>query len=101
MPALIGGELLEGLRERYPSIGDVRAVGCFMAIEFVKDRETKERDLDLQERVADACVRRGLLIDPSTTSLNIQPSLTMPVEVMDTVLSILDEAIAEATAATA
>jgi 4-aminobutyrate aminotransferase-like enzyme len=94
-----GLEGLEGLRERYPSIGDVRAVGCFMAIEFVKDRETKERDLDLQERVADACVRRGLLIDPSTTSLNIQPSLTMPVEVMDTVLSILDEAIAEATGA--
>ncbi len=94
-----GLEGLEGLRERYRSIGDVRAVGCFMAIEFVKDRETKERDLDLQERVADACVRRGLLIDPSTTSLNIQPSLTMPVEVMDTVLSILDEAIAEATGA--
>jgi 4-aminobutyrate aminotransferase-like enzyme len=96
-----GLEGLEGLRERYRSIGDVRAVGCFMAIEFVEDRETKERDLGLQGRVADACVRRGLLIDPSTTSLNIQPSLTMPVEVMDTVLSILDEAIAEATAATA
>jgi 4-aminobutyrate aminotransferase-like enzyme len=91
-----GLEGLEGLRERYPAIGDVRAVGCFMAIEFVKDRETKERDLDLQERVAGACVRRGLLVDPSTTSLNIQPSLTMPVEVMGTVLGILDEAIAEA-----
>ena len=96
-----GLEGLEGLRERYPSIGDVRAVGCFMAIEFVQDRETKERDLDLQERVADACVRRGLLIDPSTTSLNIQPSLTMPVDVMSTVLGILDEAIAEALAASA
>jgi len=93
-----GLEGLLGLRERYPSIGDVRAVGCFMAIEFVKDRETKERDLDLQERVADGCVRRGLLIDPSTTSLNIQPSLTMPVEVMGTVVRVLDEAIAEALA---
>jgi hypothetical protein len=39
-----------------------------------------------------------LLVDPSTTSLNIQPSLTMPVEVMGTVLGILDEAIAEALA---
>ena len=56
-----------------------------MAIEFVKDRVTKERDLDLQERVASGCVRRGLLLDPSTTSLNIQPSLVMPVAVMDTV----------------
>jgi 4-aminobutyrate aminotransferase-like enzyme len=91
----VGIEGLETLRSRYDAIGDVRAVGCFMAIEFVKDRETKERDLDLQERVAWGCVRRGLLLDPSTTSLNIQPSLTMPVGVMGTVLGILDEAIAE------
>ena len=91
-----GIEGLEALRSRYEAIGDVRAVGCFMAVEFVADRATKERDLDLQERVAWGCVRRGLLLDPSTTSLNIQPSLTMPVEVMATVLGILDEAIAEA-----
>jgi 4-aminobutyrate aminotransferase-like enzyme len=92
---------LEGLRSlmaKYDAIGDVRATGCFMAVEFVKDRTTKERDLDLQERVAWGCVRRGLLADPSTTSLNLQPSLTMPVEVMSTALEILDEAIAEALA---
>ena len=90
---------IDGLRElmaKYPAIGDVRAVGCFMAIEFVKDRTTKERDLELQERVANGCVQRGLLIDPSTTSLNIQPSLTMPVDVMRTVLGILGEAIGDA-----
>jgi len=67
-----------------------------MAVEFVNDRETKERDLELQERVARGCIQRGLLIDPSTTSLNIQPSLTMPVDVMRTVIDILDEAIGEA-----
>ncbi len=90
---------IEGLRElmaKYPAIGDVRAVGCFMAVEFVKDRVTKDRDLELQTRVANACVQRGLLLDPSTTSLNIQPSLMMPVDVMGTVLDILDEAIGEA-----
>jgi len=86
---------LHGLAEKYDAIGDVRAVGCFQAIEFVKDPVTRERDLDLQERVAWACVRRGLLLDPSTTSLNIQPSLTMPVDAMDTVFGIIDEAIAE------
>ena len=41
-------------------IGDVRVIGCFIAIEFVKDRVTKERDLDLMERVALGCLRRGL-----------------------------------------
>jgi len=90
---------IEGLRDlqaRYPSIGDVRAVGCFQALEFVRDRTTKERDLELQEEVARSCIRRGLLVDASTTSLNIQPSLVMPVEMMGTVVEILDEAIGEA-----
>ena len=94
-----GLEALRGLMDRHEAIGDVRVTGCFMAIEFVKDRETKERDLDLQERVAWGCVRRGLLIDPSTTSLNIQPSLVMPVEELATVFGILDESIAEALSA--
>ncbi len=88
-------EGLGALADRYPAIGDVRAVGCFMAIEFVTDRSTKDRDLELQGRVANACLQRGLLLDPSTTSLNIQPSLTMPVEVMGTVIDILGEAIGE------
>jgi 4-aminobutyrate aminotransferase-like enzyme len=93
------GAGLVGLRElavKHEEIGDVRAVGCFLAVEFVKDRETKERDPELQEQVAMGCIQRGLLVDPSTTSLNIQPSLTMPVEVMGTVLGILGEAVAEA-----
>jgi 4-aminobutyrate aminotransferase-like enzyme len=93
-----GREALEALKERHSCIGDVRVVGCFMAIEFVKDRETKERDLELQERVAMACVRRGLIADPSTTSLNLQPSLVTPVEVVEQAISILDETITAATA---
>jgi 4-aminobutyrate aminotransferase-like enzyme len=88
---------LEAMRERHVSIGDVRAVGCFMAIEFVKDRETKERDPELQERVAWAAIRRGVLADPSTTSLNVQPSLVTSVEVLERGLDLIDEAIAEAT----
>jgi 4-aminobutyrate aminotransferase-like enzyme len=92
----VGLDGMQHLAAKYPAIGDVRAAGCFMAIEFVTDHETKERDLALQERVAHGCVQRGLLIDPSTTSLNIQPSLTMPVDVMGTVMDILDAAIGEA-----
>jgi 4-aminobutyrate aminotransferase-like enzyme len=91
-----GLEALRDLQGRYEAIGDVRAVGCFQAVEFVKDRATKERDLDLQDRVAAGCVRRGLLLDASTTSLNIQPSLVMPLAEMGTVFGILDESIAEA-----
>jgi 4-aminobutyrate aminotransferase-like enzyme len=64
----------------------------------VKDRATKERDLDLMRRVAAACVRRGLLVDPSSTSLNLQPSLVMPVDVLERGIEILDAAITSASA---
>jgi 4-aminobutyrate aminotransferase-like enzyme len=87
---------LAPLWERYESIGDVRAVGCFIAIEFVKDRRTKERDMELTHRVAWECIQRGLLGDASTTSFNLQPSLLMPAEMMERAVEILDEAIAAA-----
>jgi 4-aminobutyrate aminotransferase-like enzyme len=89
------------LLDRYEAVGDVRVVGCFIAIEFVKDRKTKERDPELMDRVAEACIRRGLLGDSSTTSFNLQPSLVMPPELMQRVAEIVDEAIAEAIGADA
>jgi taurine--2-oxoglutarate transaminase len=36
------GERLRWLQERHPSIGDVRGLGLFWAIELVKNRQTKE-----------------------------------------------------------
>jgi 4-aminobutyrate aminotransferase-like enzyme len=90
---------LTPLADRHVCIGDLRAIGCFIALEFVRDRQTKERDPDLTERVARACLARGLLVDATTTSLNVQPSLVMPPELMGVAASILDEAIAEAVGA--
>ncbi len=74
-------------------IGDVRAVGCFQAIEFVRDRETAERDPDLQNAVAAEMLRRGVIADSSTTSLNIQPSLVMPATALDKAYALIDESI--------
>jgi 4-aminobutyrate aminotransferase-like enzyme len=87
---------LSPLVDRHSCIGDLRTIGCFIALEFVRDRETKERDPDLTDRVGRACLARGLLVDASTTSLNVQPSLVMPPELMEVAASILDEAITEA-----
>jgi taurine---2-oxoglutarate transaminase len=39
---VILGEILESLKEKHPSVGDVRYIGLFSAIELVKNKETKE-----------------------------------------------------------
>ena len=73
--------------------GEVRVVGCFQAIEFVRDRETAERDTELQDAVAAEMLRRGVLADSSTTSLNIQPSLVMPAAALDKAYALIAESI--------
>lgn len=95
----LASERLGELRDRFERIGDVRAVGCFQAIEFVRDRETMELDSELQEAVAAEMLRRGVLADSSTTSLNIQPSLVMPAAVLDRTYAIVAESIETALAA--
>ena len=84
------------LHERHACIGDARVIGCFIAIEFVKDRMSKDRYPELQERVAIECRNRGLLADSATASLNLQPSLVTPVDVVERCIGILDESIVAA-----
>jgi 4-aminobutyrate aminotransferase-like enzyme len=89
----VGAARLGELADRFDSIGDVRVTGCFMAIEFVADRATKERATELQDAVAAEACRRGVLADSSTTSLNVQPSLVMPPEALERALGIVADAI--------
>jgi 4-aminobutyrate aminotransferase-like enzyme len=84
---------LNAMKERYDVIGDVRATGCFQAIEFVRDRETAERDPELQNAVSAAMLRRGGIAVSSTTSLNVQPSLVMPAAALDKAYALIDESI--------
>ena len=86
-------DTLGRLPERYPVVGDVRIKGCYMAVEFVADRKTKQWAPELQEAVAEECLRRGLLTDSTTATYNLQPSLVMPVAALDRAVAILEQAI--------
>jgi 4-aminobutyrate aminotransferase len=55
-------EKLEGLKEKYTVIGDVRGMGLMQALELVKDRETKEPDPQSVLKVFEETKRRGVLI---------------------------------------
>jgi 4-aminobutyrate aminotransferase-like enzyme len=55
-------EKLEGLKEKYPVIGDVRGMGLMQAIECVEDRTTKKPDAKAVLKVFEETRRRGVLI---------------------------------------
>jgi len=55
-------EKLEGLQEKYPVIGDVRGMGLMLAVELVKDRQTKEPAPEAVLKVFEETRRRGVLI---------------------------------------
>jgi 4-aminobutyrate aminotransferase-like enzyme len=93
--------MLMPLLDSHRAVGDVRVRGCFSAIELVRDRETKERDSELQEALSEAMLARGVYACPSTTSLNIQPSLTMAGEDLERVLGLVLEALDEVVAVAA
>ncbi len=95
----VASERLSDLRDRFERIGDVRVAGCFQAIEFVRDRETATLDSELQGAVAEEMLRRGVLADSSTTSINIQPSLVMPPAALERAYEIVAESIEAALAA--
>jgi 4-aminobutyrate aminotransferase-like enzyme len=55
-------ERLDGLKEKYPVIGDVRGLGLMQAVELVKDRTTKEPAPEAVLKVFEETKRRGVLI---------------------------------------
>jgi 4-aminobutyrate aminotransferase len=53
---------LEGLKEKYDLIGDVRGMGMMQALELVKDRKTKEPAPQETNALMEEARRQGILI---------------------------------------
>jgi 4-aminobutyrate aminotransferase-like enzyme len=90
---------LEGLQERFQTIGDVRGMGLMQAIELVKDRGTREPDAAATARLMESTKKRGLLLGKGGlygNTLRIAPPMTVNKSQVDEALRLLGEAMAEA-----
>jgi 4-aminobutyrate aminotransferase len=99
--AAVGDHLMQGIRalqERHPLIGDVRGRGLMIGIELVRDRHTKERAIDERNALVQAMFRRGVLVlGAGRNALRLAPPLVLTRAQADSVLQILDQALAEVT----
>lgn len=93
---------LRAMQERHPSIGDVRGLGAFWAIELVRDRKTREPLVPFNAsgpanapmaEFAAACKRRSLWPFVAGNRLHIVPPLVIGEEDLRTGLAIVDEAL--------
>ncbi|MFJ9031246.1 4-aminobutyrate--2-oxoglutarate transaminase [Streptomyces sp. NPDC102274] len=88
---------LSALREKYDLIGDVRGRGAMIAIELVKDRETKEPAPEATAALAKACHAAGLLVLTCGTYGNVLrflPPLVIGEDLLNEGLDIIEQTLA-------
>lgn len=61
----------EKLKQLYTDIGDVRGVGAMVAIEFVKDGDSRKPAPEICHAVVDGCAAHGLILISAGTFKNI------------------------------
>ncbi|MFO1153614.1 MAG: 4-aminobutyrate--2-oxoglutarate transaminase [Rhodospirillales bacterium] len=95
------GERMQGrlrsLAARHPAIGDVRGLGMMVAIEFFEDAARRQPAPAMAKAVVAEAVRRGLLLlscGVHGNVIRIMAPLTIPDDVLDEGLAVLEETLA-------
>jgi taurine--2-oxoglutarate transaminase len=97
------GERLQDLKPRHPSIGDVRGLGLFWAVELVRDPKTRKpfnTKLEkvtgkplLVDKIAGEMMKRGVYIQAWLSHFVIAPPLIITPEEIDLGVNTLDQAL--------
>jgi 4-aminobutyrate aminotransferase len=89
---------LEGLKEKYPLIGDVRGMGLMQALELVKDRTTKEPAPEATTQLLERTRDNGLLVGKGGLFGNVirlSPMLNISKPDVDEAVRLLDKSFSE------
>ena len=92
-------DALEGFKETFPFIGDVRGMGLMQALELVEDRGSKQPAPKKTNALMEAAKKHGLLLGKGGLEGNcfrIAPALTVGRSEIDEALALLEEAFATA-----
>jgi len=100
------GERLEGfcrgLQARYELVGDVRALGAMVAVELVKDRQTKEPAVAETAAVVRYAYEHGLILLKAGRYGNVLrflPPLVITDDQLDEAFGVIEQALCNVTAA--
>jgi len=86
---------MEKMKAEHQIVGDVRAKGCLMGIELVKDKTTKEPFDEAGRMVYQKAFAKGLAWIPAGHILRMSPPVVMEDEVLLKGLDMIDEAIGQ------
>jgi 4-aminobutyrate aminotransferase/(S)-3-amino-2-methylpropionate transaminase len=90
---------MDGWKKKYPLVGDARGVGAMRLVEFVKDKKTKEPDVDLTLEVIKDAVSQGLLLIRAglySNCIRFLPPLVITKDQLTEGLEIIENAIRKA-----
>ena len=92
----IGRDELGDLPEKYDVVAEVRMKGVYWAIEFVRDRETKQRWPAFQRVVEDECMKRGVVAQTGESTYQMLPPYTIPFDDLRRGCRLVEESIVAA-----
>jgi 4-aminobutyrate aminotransferase/(S)-3-amino-2-methylpropionate transaminase len=84
-------------QEQYAMVGDVRGLGCMLAVELVHDRDTKRPAPELASAVVEAAAARGLLLLKSgiySNCIRVLVPLVISDAELEEALDVWDESVA-------
>lgn len=84
------------LKDKFDCIGDIRGEGLLIGVDIVKDRFTKERDIEKTAKICWRCWEKGLILAFFSGSvLRIAPPLIITRQEVEKAMAIIEEAIFE------
>jgi adenosylmethionine-8-amino-7-oxononanoate aminotransferase len=97
---------LQALRDQHPTMGEVRGRGLIVGVEFVRDRDTRERfprEVGYARKLMKAARDRGVLVSAPTGNsafgesdqLRLTPPLIISEQELDVVVESIDQAVTE------